>query len=46
MLKAGVLFIDDLEFKKELGLEPEDAVEPVNVILLEDKFIERLFCSL
>lgn len=42
MLKAGVLFIDDLEFKKELGLEPEDAVEPVNVILLEDKFIERL----
>ena len=37
MVKMGVLFIEDMEFKKEMGLEPEDATEPVNLILLNDK---------
>lgn len=37
MVKMGILFIEDMEFKKEIGLEPEDATEPVNLILLNDK---------
>ena len=37
MIKMGILFIEDMDFKKEIGLEPEDATEPVNLILLNDK---------
>lgn len=37
MIDAGVLYIEDMETKKELGLEPEDAKEPVNIIVLTDK---------
>ena len=29
MFTSGMLYIDDLEVKKELGLEPEDATAPV-----------------
>lgn len=36
MLKDGTLYIEDMEVKKELELEPEDAKEPVNVIVLND----------
>lgn len=36
MFTQGILYIDDLEVKKELGLEPEDAEEPVNTIILTD----------
>ena len=37
MIKEGILYIEDMEVKKDLGIEPEDATEPVNVILLSDK---------
>ena len=36
MIDAGVLYIDDMEIKKKYGIEPEDATEPVNVIVLSD----------
>lgn len=36
MIDAGVLYIGDMEEKKKLGIEPEDATEPVNVIVLKD----------
>jgi hypothetical protein len=36
MIDAGVLYIEDMEEKKKLGIEPEDATEPVNVIVLKD----------
>lgn len=36
MIDAGVLYIEDLDQKKKLGLEPEDATEPVNIIVLSD----------
>lgn len=42
MVKAGVLFIEDMELKKEIGLEPEDANAPVNLIELSDNYIKRL----
>ena len=41
MFKEGVLGIDDMEVKIKLGLEPEGAAEPVNVIVLDDKQRER-----
>ena len=37
MIKMGILYIEDMEVKKELGLEPQDATEPVNIIVLTDK---------
>ena len=32
----GILGIDDMDVKKRLGIEPEDATEPVNVVALDD----------
>lgn len=37
MFDKGILYIEDMEPKKELGLEPETATEPVNIIVLNDK---------
>lgn len=36
LINNGVLYIEDLEDKKSLGIEPEDAEEPVNVIVLTE----------
>lgn len=36
LFTEGVLGIDDMEVKIALGLEPEDAKEPVNIITLTD----------
>ena len=36
LFREGMLGIEDLEIKKKLGLEPEDATEPVNIITLND----------
>ena len=37
MIETGILYIEDMEEKKKLGIEPEDATEPVNVIVLSDQ---------
>lgn len=42
LIDSGVLYVEDLEIKKEVGLEPEDATEPVNIIVLTEKQRERL----
>lgn len=42
MLKTGMLYIDDMSIKKEIGLEPEDATEPVNIIELTPARLKRL----
>lgn len=36
LFRNGALGIESLEIKKKLGLEPEDAKEPVNIIILDD----------
>ena len=36
MINNGILYIEDMNVKKKLGIEPEDAVAPVNVIVLTD----------
>jgi len=45
MFTSGILYIDDLEIKKELGLEPEDATTPVNIVLLTDVQKKRLLST-
>ena len=40
MIEDGTLYIEDLEFKKELGIEPEDATTPT-IIYLGEKELER-----
>lgn len=42
MIEDGTLFIDDMELKKELGIEPEDAETPT-IIYLSDKELERFW---
>lgn len=37
MLKHGILYIEDMPTKIELGLEPEDATEPQNIVILTDE---------
>lgn len=40
MIEDGTLYIEDLEFKKELGIEPENATTPT-IIYLGEKELER-----
>lgn len=42
LFDQGILYIDDMEVKKELGLEPEDAEEPTRIIIPDDKMVKRL----
>ncbi len=37
MLREGILYIEDMNAKKELGLEPEDASAPENIVVLTEK---------
>lgn len=41
MIQSGILYIEDLDVKKALGLEPEDAEAPVNIIVPEDSVMRR-----
>ena len=40
MVEDGTLYIEDMEVKKDLGIEPEDAKTPT-IIYLSDKELER-----
>lgn len=40
LFKKGILYIEDVEFKREIGLEPYDEEE--TIIFLEDKMMDRL----
>ena len=42
MINEGYLYIEDMEVKKEIGIEPEDAVTPTH-ILLDDKQLKRFW---
>lgn len=41
MFRQGMLSIDNMDVKKALGLEPEDAVAPTNIIILSDAQKQR-----
>lgn len=36
MIDTGILYIEDMDVKKDLGIEPIDADEPINIIILSD----------
>ena len=42
LINSGVLYIEDMDTKIALGLEPEGAQEPQNIIILNDSQILRL----
>lgn len=42
MVTEGMLYIEDMEVKKSIGIEPEDATEPT-IIYLDDKTLERFW---
>ena len=42
MIEEGYLYIEDLEVKKDLGIEPEDATT-ARIINLTDKELERFW---
>lgn len=42
MVTEGMLYIDDMEVKKEIGIEPEDAEKPT-IILMDEKTLERFW---
>lgn len=41
MFNKGILYIEDMDTKKELGLEPEEATEPENIIVLNENQMKR-----
>lgn len=41
IFEQGILYIEDMGVKKEYGLEPEDATEPVNIIVLNEAQMKR-----
>lgn len=43
LFKLGVLYIDSMEDKIALGLEPDTAEKPKNIIVLDDKEVQALF---
>ena len=42
MFRNGMLYIDDMDFKIELGLEEEGTKEPTAIIPVDEKYLERV----
>lgn len=42
MFKNGILYIEDMDFKIELGLEEEGAKAPTAIVPVDEKYLERL----
>ena len=42
MFKAGLLYIEDMDFKIELGLESPDTTVPTEIIPVDEKYLERV----
>ena len=45
MIDRGILYIPDMKDKIDLGLEPEGAEEPENIIVLKDNQIKELLTT-
>lgn len=46
MIRSGILYIESMQDKIDLGLEPADAVEPTNIIVFTEKDMEMLLKSI
>ena len=42
MFKNGILYIEDMDFKIELGLEQEGAKAPTAIIPVDERYLERV----
>lgn len=42
IFKSGILYIDDMDFKIELGLEEEGAKQPEKIIPMDEKYLDRV----
>ena len=42
LFKNGILYIEDMDFKIELGLEPEGAKAPTEIIPVDEKYLNRI----
>lgn len=42
MFKKGILYIDDMDFKIELGLESEGTKTPTEIIPVDEKYLNRV----
>jgi hypothetical protein len=42
MFKEGLLYIDDMDFKIELGLEQEGTEKPTDIIPVDEKYLTRV----
>ena len=42
MIKKGILYIDDMEMKIELGLEAPGTTTPTEVLPVDDKYLNRV----
>ena len=45
MIDRGILYIEDMQDKIDLGLEEEGTTEPPNIVVLTDKQIETLLTT-
>lgn len=46
LIDSGILYIEDLQTKKDLGLEPEEATGPVNILVLTEQQMKEYMTSL
>lgn len=46
MFENGILYVEDMSAKIKVGLEPEGATEPVNIIILTDAQKKRLMTTM
>jgi hypothetical protein len=42
MFKKGILYIEDMDFKIELGLEAEGTKVPTEILPMDEKFMNRV----
>lgn len=42
LFRSGILYIDDMDFKIELGLEEEGAEKPTKIIPIDEKYLNRV----
>ena len=42
MFKKGILYIEDMDFKIELGLESEGTTTPTEIFPVDDKYLNRV----
>ena len=42
MFRKGILYIDDMDFKIELGLEAEGTKAPTDILPVDDKYLNRI----